>query len=228
MDGSIFTGREPDEDRYDFDQPKFDSYSLRLSYNPTPRLSGQVSGGYLKSPESLEPEEDLVRLTSSVIHVLPLGSTAQVASSLVYGTIYSLEEEEWLNAVTLESEWAESWGSLYGRYEILQKAAHDLNLEAELGHSTSRVQAATLGVAWKPFPLKSAEFLVGTQGTVNIPEEELSPYYGDWPFSFEIFITLRPARMSHGAAGHPPADQGLRQPASGPHSPSGSGGHEGH
>ena len=27
VEGSIFTGREPDEDRYDFDQPEFDSYS---------------------------------------------------------------------------------------------------------------------------------------------------------------------------------------------------------
>ncbi len=27
IEGSIFTGREPDEDRYDFDQPEFDSYS---------------------------------------------------------------------------------------------------------------------------------------------------------------------------------------------------------
>ena len=34
IEGSIFTGREPDEDRYDFDQPEFDSYSGRLSWNP--------------------------------------------------------------------------------------------------------------------------------------------------------------------------------------------------
>ncbi len=29
VEGSIFTGREPDEDRYNFDQPEFDSYSGR-------------------------------------------------------------------------------------------------------------------------------------------------------------------------------------------------------
>ena len=34
IEGSIFTGREPDDDRYDFDRPRFDSYSGRLSWNP--------------------------------------------------------------------------------------------------------------------------------------------------------------------------------------------------
>src|SRR5438874_4252988 len=55
IEGSIFTGREPDEDRYDFEQPDCDSYSGRLSWNPTQNLALQVSYGYIKSPEALEP-----------------------------------------------------------------------------------------------------------------------------------------------------------------------------
>ena len=35
IEGSSFTGREPDENRYNFDKPRFDSWSGRLSYNPT-------------------------------------------------------------------------------------------------------------------------------------------------------------------------------------------------
>jgi hypothetical protein len=42
-EGSIFTGREPNEDRYDFDRPRFDSYSGRISWNPTSDLALQVS-----------------------------------------------------------------------------------------------------------------------------------------------------------------------------------------
>src|SRR5881409_4322961 len=41
IEGSIFTGREPDENRYDFDQPEFDSYSGRISWNPTRNLALQ-------------------------------------------------------------------------------------------------------------------------------------------------------------------------------------------
>src|SRR5256885_9076803 len=43
IEGSVFTGREPDEERYDFDRPRFDSYSGRISWNPTPDLAFQVS-----------------------------------------------------------------------------------------------------------------------------------------------------------------------------------------
>src|SRR5947209_5962532 len=51
VEGSIFTGREPDEDRYDFDRPRFDSYSGRISWNPTRDVALQLSHGYIKSPE---------------------------------------------------------------------------------------------------------------------------------------------------------------------------------
>jgi hypothetical protein len=38
LEGSSFTGREPDENRYDFDKASFNSYSYRLSYNPNKEL----------------------------------------------------------------------------------------------------------------------------------------------------------------------------------------------
>ncbi|HEY4282680.1 MAG TPA: hypothetical protein VGM62_06400, partial [Chthoniobacterales bacterium] len=50
VEGSIFTGREPNENRYNFDEPRFDSYSGRISWNPTSDLAFQVSHGYIKSP----------------------------------------------------------------------------------------------------------------------------------------------------------------------------------
>jgi hypothetical protein len=67
VEGSIFTGREPDENRYDFDRPRFDSYSGRISWNPTKNLALQVSHGYIKSPETLEPNLKQHRTTASVL-----------------------------------------------------------------------------------------------------------------------------------------------------------------
>lgn len=43
LEGSSFTGREPDEERYGFDKPRFNSWSTRLSYNPSPEWALQVS-----------------------------------------------------------------------------------------------------------------------------------------------------------------------------------------
>jgi hypothetical protein len=66
FDASVFTGREPDQNRWNFDEAKFDSYSGRVTWNATENWSAQVSYGYLHSPEQLTPEVDQNRLTASV------------------------------------------------------------------------------------------------------------------------------------------------------------------
>jgi hypothetical protein len=85
LEGSIFTGREPDEHRYDFDKPKFDSYSVRLSVNPSKEWALQVSNGWLKSPEEAEPHDNVQRFTASAIHTKMLGKSSYIATTLVYG-----------------------------------------------------------------------------------------------------------------------------------------------
>ena len=66
LEGSVFTGREPDQKRWGFDSPKFDSYSTRLTYNFSKDWSAQVSYGWIHSPEQLEPDVDQQRATASV------------------------------------------------------------------------------------------------------------------------------------------------------------------
>lgn len=68
LEVSQFTGREPDQHRFDFDRATFDSTAVRLSYNPGPHWSLQVSGGWLKSPEQLAPTIDERRLTASATY----------------------------------------------------------------------------------------------------------------------------------------------------------------
>src|SRR6185295_6872646 len=61
LEGSSFTGREPNENRFDFDKPFFDSYSGRLSYNPNANWTFQISHGYIKSPEATRTFENVNR-----------------------------------------------------------------------------------------------------------------------------------------------------------------------
>lgn len=68
LEGSRFTGREPDQHRYDIEAPRFDSWSVRASWNPTPDWSLQLSHGELRSPEQLEPNIDQRRTTASVTY----------------------------------------------------------------------------------------------------------------------------------------------------------------
>lgn len=71
FDASLFTGREPNQDRYSFDKPRFDSYSFRITLNPNDDLSVQLSRAVLKSPEALAPYQDQWRTTASMLYNYP-------------------------------------------------------------------------------------------------------------------------------------------------------------
>ena len=77
LESSWFKGREPNQNRYDFDHPRLDSWSVRLSWNPTPDWSLQASRGHLKSPEQLDPGQDQDRTTASATYNRSYGAGAR-------------------------------------------------------------------------------------------------------------------------------------------------------
>ncbi len=68
LEGSLFTGREPDQHRWDIERPRMDSWSARVTWNPRRDWSMQLSHGRLHSPEQLHPDEDVRRTTASVTY----------------------------------------------------------------------------------------------------------------------------------------------------------------
>src|SRR4029077_8148328 len=64
LEGSLFNGREPDDNRWDFDFGRLDSFSGRLWYRPNDEWEFQASSGRLVAPEELEPG-NIVRSTAS-------------------------------------------------------------------------------------------------------------------------------------------------------------------
>jgi Heavy metal binding domain len=131
LEGSIFTGREPDEDRYDFDRPRFDSYSGRLSWNPTQNLALQVSYGYIKSPEELHPETKIHRTTASAIYNLPLGRDSNWSNSFVWGQNDATEEGK-TQSFLIESNYQRGRDTVYFRWERVQKSGHELVLKPSM------------------------------------------------------------------------------------------------
>lgn len=102
LEGSLFTGREPNENRYNFDKPRFDSNSFRLSINPTANLALQISSGFLKSPEALEPSIDVRRTSASMLYNRAFGNGKNFIAALVWGQ--NDPESEKQNSYLLESE----------------------------------------------------------------------------------------------------------------------------
>jgi hypothetical protein len=192
LEGSIFTGREPGENRYDFDEPTFDSYATRLSYNPNEFLALQVSQAFITSPERLDPEENIQRTTASVVHQYPLGGENRyVASSIVWGYNNGHAKEHTLLG---ESNIQFDRTAIYGRYEWVQKSAEELNIDSETQNRIFNIQALTAGANYVILRKFGTNVAAGGQLSV-FAAPDLVEHYGEYPMSAEVYIRLYPEVM---------------------------------
>jgi hypothetical protein len=202
IEGSIFTGREPDEDRYDFDQPDFDSYSGRISWNPTRNLALQVSYGYIHSPEALEPDLNRHRTTASLIYNLPLGDDSNWSNTFVWGQNHDSGEGK-TQSFLVESNYQRGRDTVYFRWERVEKSGHELVLNNVADTRIFPVGAYTLGYVRDLSHGNGLDIGLGTQFTINRRPDTLNRYYGDGvAYAFEFFLRIRPSLHSHGAHEH--------------------------
>lgn len=192
---SNFTGREPDENRYDFDKPRFDSYSGRLSFNPNPYWSLQVSQGYIKSPESLRPTENVYRSTASAIYSKPFSAGKFLNVTALWGLNKSHAQE---HAALLEAAYVVKRWSVYGRYEYVQKSTHELDLdEKQFEHDAIfGVNALSLGFSFDAIQSKALRVAIGAQASYYSADDRLNYVYGKNPMSAQFFLRIYPPRMN--------------------------------
>src|SRR5438876_2064269 len=202
IEGSIFTGREPDEDRYDFDRPRFDSYSGRLSWNPTRNLALQVSYGYIKSPEELHPETKIHRTTASAIYNIPLGHDTNWSNTFVWGQNNATEEGK-TQSFLIESNYQRGRDTVYFRWERVQKSGHELVLKPFDESEIFPVSGYSLGYVRDLSHGKGIDIGLGTQFSINDRPDSLDRYYGDdLGYAFQFFLRIRPSLHSHAANEH--------------------------
>jgi len=84
VEASTFHGREPNENRWNIDTGKPDSFATRLTIAPHKNLSAQVSTGRINNPEVTDPKLDTIRTTASVHHNLQF-SSGHLSSSFIWG-----------------------------------------------------------------------------------------------------------------------------------------------
>jgi hypothetical protein len=211
VEGSIFTGREPDEDRYDFDRPRFDSYSGRLSWNPVRNLALQVSYGYIKSPEELHPATNIHRTTASAIYNLPLGRDTNWSNTFVWGQNNATEEGK-TQSFLVESNYQRGRDTVYFRWEHVGKSGHELVLNEDAETRIFPVSAYTLGYVRDLSHGNGIDIGLGTQFTINNRPDTLDRYYGDdLGYAFEFFLRIRPSLHAHGEHDHAEHVAGLEK-----------------
>lgn len=207
FEGSVFNGREPDENRWNFDPIKFDSYSGRVSVNPSANWSLSTGYGYLKTPEALHPKESMHRLTGSVLHGVKIGAEGQRASALIWGANKHSGRPGFSNSVLAESEnILDKTNTLFGRVEWVQKSAEDLVVDKPSGSlavfpSTQNFNISTvqLGYIREIARARWATIGLGSAATLNFVPSALKSNYGSrMPIGALIFLRMRPFHSSGG------------------------------
>jgi hypothetical protein len=196
IEGSVFTGREPDENRYDFDRPRFDSWSGRLSYNPTAKWALQASHGFIKEPELLHPGENVNRTTASATYSKRgFGETFTNITALwgMNKTAHHAAE----NGVLLEGSHNVRRTTVYSRYEWVQKSLEELALDEEhFGHdAVFPVHAFTAGASYDLFVLGNTKIALGGQLSFYNPDERLNNLYGNNPVAGQVYLRIYPRAM---------------------------------
>src|SRR6266496_6691771 len=191
LEGSIFNGREPDENRYNFDAHKWNSRSARLWFMPNKNWVMQASYGFLRSPEAIEPNTDIRRSTASLQYNRPFNH-GNWASAFVWGRNHASSPGEIhnLNGYTAEStvNFLDK-NYLYTRLELVDK--DDLLRPADralLGitqdHPSFRTGAYTFGGVRDLWNTNKVSLGIGSDVTFFSKPAILDRIYGNNPMGW--------------------------------------------
>ena len=193
IEASVFNGREPDEQRWNFDRIRLNSYSGRLTFNPTAHWSFTAGYGYLDNPEGAEPAEDVRRLVASAIHGRALGPDGQWATTLIFGRNEGGGHGT-SHSVLLETEAVlDRRNTVFSRAEYIQKTGHDLHIEGFDDDERFGVSALSLGYIREVARGRGVTLGLGARGSVNLLPRRLDDAYGSRaPVGGMVFVRLRP------------------------------------
>ena len=178
VEGSMFNGREPDEDRWDFDFGRMDSVAARVWFRPSREWELQVSTGHLVEPEQLEPG-DIQRTTASA-------------------SWFRRASDEDFSTLTAGFGFNDAHGvvrhAIFGEF-TRHRATIAVSARAELVETEEwpgNVGAFTLGVTRDVLKWRRVEASLGGNVTAYVVPDAVSASYGARPISFQVFLRIRP------------------------------------
>ena len=197
IEASGFHGGEPDEFRWDTDSGKIDSWSIRGTVNPAQNCSAQYSFAHLTSPEALHPEEDLQRMTASIMYNRPI-PRGNWASTLLWGRNRSLDTLLVWNGYLAESTVRfAARNYIWGRIENVDRT-NELLFKNQLEPPNfqesiiGRVQAYTAGYERDFDLVPHLATGLGAQLTVYSTPQTLVSQYGNHPVGVVVLLRVRP------------------------------------
>ena len=185
FEGSVFNGREPDENRWDFDFGALDSWSARATLTPSPNWAVQVSHGFLNDPEATHPGEDEYRTTASVHYNSGRGLAAMGAVA-----VKDRHPGESLTAWLAEANWdITKHHTVFGRFENVANDELFPNHADPLHDVKFRVSKLQAGYAYT-LPAGPFALSLGGTGAKFFKPSALDAVYGDDPMDYTVFAKL--------------------------------------
>jgi len=199
LEGSWFNGREPDENRWDFDMRGLDAYSGRLTVNPTGRLSFSTWYGYLPSPEQLHPEEHVHRYGASAMYGGRGIRGGDWATSLIWGANRSDGRVENTGLAETNLDIGQK-NSVFGRVEFARKSGEELVLPAVSPDRQFGISSLLGGYLREVASIPGGSIGIGGLASVNFIPRALEAFYGTrTPAGFSVYVRVRPKKMTNDA-----------------------------
>jgi hypothetical protein len=203
LETSIFNGREPDQDRTNFDYKgrSLDSYSARFTVNPSAPWSVSTSYGYFKSPEALDPAVSEQRITASVLNTRPVWKNGEWASAIIYGGNKLEHTDSWSSSLLAESNLTfDRWNSVFTRVEYVEKSADDLDILDRPADSRFKIGSAAIGYVRELIRYPGGSLGLGARFAVDFVPAAIAPDYGSrTPTGLAVYLRFRPRRLRQSA-----------------------------
>lgn len=207
LEGSIFNGREPDQDRTDIDfahrAPVLDSYSARLTFNPTADVSLSSWYGYLRTPEALEPNVSQHRMGAAILTEHRMWSMGEWSSGLIYSANLYSNDSRLSNSVLLETTMDfDGKNAVFARGEYVVKSPADLDVPVPSPPTPDRfpIGSVVAGYVREVWSGRGPVAIgLGFAGILDVIPGSLGPWYATrTPGGFAIFLRARVAPRNGG------------------------------
>lgn len=186
---SRFNGREPDQHRWNIEAGPLDSTAVRVSWNPTDRLSLQGSWGYFKHPEQLEPDINQKRLSASMLHAGDIAPGWKMAGTLAWGRKTGDHHSD--DAFVAEASLKHRKWTLFSRAEMTENREL-VEGEDEDQHRAYRVGKVGVGAVYDVPIATNLSLGLGGLASLNFVPGGLAHDYGSHhPIGTMAFVRLR-------------------------------------
>src|SRR5438552_1709336 len=192
IEGSAFHGHEPDENRWNIDGGRIDSWASRLRLQPTSNLDLQVSAARLNHPETVEPGYQK-RTTASISYTI--GSWSSTAAwGRVYKEVHDRNIPGFLAETVfnfLRTQYITARAEIADKDELFPHPILRVVPRPPQPVRVFRVRAYTIGYTTDILRAASAQFGIGANATRYQFPTILNGFYGAHPHSVMIFLRVR-------------------------------------